>query len=199
MKLNITYQERYSRLELLLRFIFGVFYIALPHAFLLFFLGLWGAILGFIAFIVILFTGRYPESMFIYQVQLLRWRLRLYARLSNLSDGYPAFGLESTDEYTSLEVSYPERISRGLTLVRLFFGIFYVSLPHGFILFFRVLWGIILSIYAFISVLFTAKFPKGAHTFLVETIRWNYRVLLYMGNMTDVYPPFSGKETANDQ
>ena len=80
-----------------------------------------------------------------------------------------------------------------------FFGIFYVSLPHGFILFFRVLWGIILSIYAFISVLFTAKFPKGAHTFLVETIRWNYRVLLYMGNMTDVYPPFSGKETANDQ
>jgi len=199
MKLNITYQERYSRLELLLRFIFGVFYIALPHAFLLFFLGLWGAILGFIAFIVILFTGRYPESMFIYQVQLLRWRLRLYARLSNLSDGYPAFGLESTDEYTSLEVSYPERISRGLTLVRLFFGIFYVSLPHGFILFFRVLWGIILSIYAFISVLFTAKFHKGAHTFLVETIRWNYRVLLYMGNMTDVYPPFSGKETANDQ
>lgn len=193
MKLSITHQESYSRSELLLRGIFGVLYIVLPHIFLLFFFSLWGTILSLVAFIAIIFTGRYPESMFEYQVNLLRWNLRLTARTSNLADDYPAFGLDGTDKHTSLEVPYPERISRGLTIVRLLFGAFYVILPHGFILYFRILWGAILSIYAFISVLFTAKFPKGAHDFLVGTIRWQYRVSLYMGNMTDTYPPFSSK------
>ena len=193
MKLSITHQESYSRSELLLRGIFGILYIVLPHIFLLFFFSLWGTILSLVAFIAIIFTGRYPESMFEYQVNLLRWNLRLTARTSNLADDYPAFGLDGTDEHTALEIPYPERISRGLTIVRLLFGAFYVILPHGFILYFRILWGVILSIYAFISVLFTAKFPKGAHDFLVGTIRWQYRVSLYMGNMTDIYPPFSSK------
>ena len=193
MKLTITHQESYSRSELLLRGIFDVFYIVLPHIFLLFFYSLWGSILSLVAFIAILFTGRYPESMFEYQVKLLRWNLRLTARTSNLADDYPAFGLDGTDEHTSLEVHYPERISRGLTIVRLLFGVFYVILPHGFILYFRVLWGALLSIYAFLSVLFTGKFPKDAHDFMVGTIRWQYRVSLYLGYMTDTYPPFSSK------
>lgn len=131
--------------------------------------------------------------MFEYQVKLLRWNLRLSARLANLADDYPAFGLDGTDEHTSLEVPYPERISRGLTIVRLLFGVIYVILPHAIFLYFRTLWGVILSIYAFLSVLFKATFPKGAHDFLVGTIRWQYRVNLYMVNMTDAYPPFSSK------
>jgi hypothetical protein len=81
MKLTVTYQERYSRSELLLRSIFGVFYIVMPHFFLLIFMGIWGSILAFIALISILFTGRYPESMFEYQVQLLRWQLRVNSRI----------------------------------------------------------------------------------------------------------------------
>jgi len=60
MTLNITLQEEYSRGELLLRSFFGFIYILLPHAFLLAFFGIWGSILGFIAFWLILFTGRYP-------------------------------------------------------------------------------------------------------------------------------------------
>lgn len=111
MKLTIKNQENYSRGELLLRSIFGPLYITLPHMFLLFFVGICGSILYFIAFLVVVFTGTYPKSFFEFQVQLMRWRLRLNARLLNLSDGYPAFGLSGTDdEYTQLEVPYPERI-----------------------------------------------------------------------------------------
>lgn len=40
------------------------------------------------------------------------------------------------------------------------------------------------------------NFSKVLMPFLVGTLRWNYRVSLYMGNMTDVYPPFSIKEDA---
>ncbi|MDY0198766.1 MAG: DUF4389 domain-containing protein, partial [Tenuifilaceae bacterium] len=137
MKLKVKNQETYSRLELLLRTLFGFLYIILPHYFILFFVGIWGAILRFIAFWVVLFTGKYPKSMFEFQVGLLRWSLRLSARIYNVADGYPAFGINGTDEHTQFEVEYPEKISRGLVLLRFFFGLIYVYIPHGFILMFR--------------------------------------------------------------
>ncbi len=193
MKLSIVHQESYSRLELILRTLFGWIYIILPHFFVLFFIGLWGSILRFIAFWIVLFTGRYPESMFEYQTQLLRWQIRVNARISNLVDDYPSFGLTTTDDNVSLEVPYPERVSRGLLLLRIFFGVIYVIIPHFFILFFRIIWGSILTFLAFFVVLFTKKFPESWHEFLVGTIRWNTRVTLYMWFMTDDYPPFSSK------
>ena len=194
MKLKVRYQESYSRLELLLRSFFGIFYIALPHFFLLFFVSIWGAILGFIAFWVVLFTGKYPKSMFDFQVGLIRWNLRLSARLNNVSDGYPAFGIGGSDEYTQLEVEYPERISRGLVLVRAFFGIFYVYLPHFFILFFR---GIFVGILVFLAwwiVLITGSYPASFHNWVVGQIRWGVRINLYMSYLTDKYPAFTGDE-----
>jgi hypothetical protein len=194
MKLKVKLQESYSRLELLLRTIFGFFYILLPHGFLLFFVGLWGAILQFVAFWIVLFTGKYPKSMFEFQTGLLRWNLRLSARMYNVADGYPSFGIGGTDEYTTLEVEYPERISRMLVLVRLFFGFLYVYLPHLFVLFFR---GIFVGFLVFISwwiVLFTGKFPAEFHNWIVGQIRWNTRISLYMSFMTDTYPAFTGDE-----
>ena len=49
MKLTVVHQESYSRTELILRTLFGAFYIVLPHAFILFFLSIWGGILAFVA------------------------------------------------------------------------------------------------------------------------------------------------------
>lgn len=178
----------------MLRTIFGPLYITLPHVFLLFFVGPWGAILFFVAFLVVVFTGNYPQSFFEFQVQLMRWKLRLNARLFNLSDGYPAFGLLGTDdEYTQFEVPYPEKISRSLVLLRFFFGVFFVGIPHGFLLFFRNLIGIFISIFAWFSVLISGKYPESLHDFMAGNIRWQYRVSLYLGYMTDEYPPFSGR------
>lgn len=190
---DIKHQESYSRGELLLRTFFGWLYILIPHVFLLFFMSLWGAILGFIAFWVVLFTGRYPQSFFEYQVKLIRWNTRVQARVSNLADGYPAFGLDATDESVTVDVEYPERISRGLVLLRAFFGVIYVLIPHAFILFFRLIWTQILVIIGWIVVLFTGNFPASSHEFIVGTLRWQVRVNLYMSFMTDEYPPFSGR------
>ena len=64
MKLTVQHQESYSRGELLLRTFFGWLYIMIPHGFVLLFVALWSAILQFVAFWIILFTGRYPQSMF---------------------------------------------------------------------------------------------------------------------------------------
>jgi len=193
MKLEITQQESYSRGELLARSFFGFLYIGIPHLFVLLFVSLWAAILQFISFWAVLFTGKYPQSFFEFQVGLMRWNLRLSASFGNLVDGYPAFGISSNHNNIVLEVENPESLSRGLLLVRMFFGLIYCIIPHMFILMFRQLWGAILTFIAFWVVLFTGKFPTSSHEFLVENLRWNTRVNLYMGFMTDTYPPFNGK------
>lgn len=198
MKLKVTHQERYSRLELLLRFIFGSIYIYLPHGFLLIFVSIWGFILKVIAFWAILFTGKYPKSLFEFQVGLLRWGLRLNARMFNVSDGYPAFGIKGTDEHTSLEVEYPESVSRGMMLVRFFFGSIYVYIPHYFILFFRAIFVNILWFLAFWIVLFTGNFPESFHNWIVGQMRWTTRIALYMSYMTEKYPAFTGDELSDE-
>jgi len=194
MKLVINHQENYSRGELLLRGLFGLLYIDLPHLFLIFFVGLWSNLITFLSMWIILFTGRYPESFFEFQVGFMRWQVRWMSRFYNLSDGYPAFGVNATDEHTSLDIEYPEQISRGLTLARMFFGAFYVILPHAFLLMFMGMWGALLRLISWWIVLFTGSYPTSFHEFNVGLIRWNLRVGMYMGFMTDQYPPFTGKE-----
>jgi len=141
----------------LLRTLFGWIYIAIPHGFLLIFFGLWSLILTFIAWWVVLFTGVYPRNFFSYQERLIRWAVRLNARLFNLADGYPAFRLNATDDKIVLDIPYPERLGRGHLLLRTFFGFFYCILPHGFILMFRQLATMVLVFLAFWVVLFTGK------------------------------------------
>jgi hypothetical protein len=194
MKLSIQHQERYSRGQLLLRTFFGFIYIGIPHAFLLFFVGIWAAILMFCAWWVVLFTAKYPKGMFNFQVKLYNWQTRLSATLYNLVDGYPAFGVNGKSDKVSLEVEYPEKLSRGLLLLRMFFGFIYVMIPHGFCLFFRAIGTWFVMFLAWWVVLFTGQYPANMHAFVVGLLRWGLRINLYMAFMTDQYPPFTGKE-----
>jgi len=194
MKLSITHQEKYSRGELILRTLFGGIYIALPHFFLLCIVGIWSGILSFVAFWVVLFTGRYPESMFNFQIGYQNWYLRLGASLSNLVDGYPAFFPKGTSEKVKLEVPRPEKVNQGMVLVRLLFGWIYVGIPHGICLIGRFIATGVLMFLAWWAVLFTGRYPERWHAFNVGSYRWITRIGLYLGYFTDTYPPFSGKE-----
>lgn len=190
---DIVHQDKYSRGELLLRTLFGQIYIMIPHGFLLFFMGIGSVVLGFIAWWAVLFTGKYPRSFFDYQVNFLKWNTRVSARILHLSDGYPAFGMEGTDDRITVHVAYPEKLNQGLLILRLFFQGIYVYIPQGFCLFFRAIAMLFVVFIAWWAVLFTGQYPKGMHEFVVGTLRWSTRVNLYASFMTDKYPPFSGK------
>ncbi|MCK5008588.1 MAG: hypothetical protein KAR73_14445, partial [Spirochaetales bacterium] len=131
MTLSITHQDRYSRGQLLLRTIFGFIYILIPHSFLLFFVGIWSAILSFITFWIVLFTANFPESIFNWQVKYMNWNLRVSASISNFVDGYPSFGIKGSSDNAKLDVPRPERVSRGLVILRVLLGTIYVMIPHG--------------------------------------------------------------------
>ncbi|MBN1605122.1 MAG: DUF4389 domain-containing protein [Polyangiaceae bacterium] len=195
MHFDITHQSSYSRAELLLRTFFGWLYIMAPHAFVLMFLAIWSSIVSFIAWWAILFTGRYPQSFFEFNAKMLGWNMRLSASLSNLIDGYPAIGLSASHPAVQVNVPYPQSLSRGLLLLRTFFGFLYVGIPHLICLYGRLIATAFLQFLAWWAVLFTGKYPESWFKFNVGTLRWSLRVNLYMANMTDVYPPFSGLPT----
>jgi len=69
---------------------------AIPHYVVLLFLGIAAWVVVIIAWFVILFTGRYPRSMFDFVVGVLRWSLRVtvYAFLLT-TDRYPPFRLSA--------------------------------------------------------------------------------------------------------
>lgn len=194
MKLHIERQESYSRGELLLRTFFGYFYIIIPHGLALLFVGIWASILNFVAMLSILFTGRYPVSTYEFMVKYLSWSTRVSASIYNLIDGYPAFGLSGSHPAVTLEIPYPENLSRVTLLLKVFFGAIYVLIPHTLVLIFVTIVAVFYSIYAWFAVLFSGQFPQSAHNYLTGTLRWSLRINLYMGYwLTDEYPPFSTK------
>ena len=93
----------------------------------------------------------------------------------------------------TLAIEYPEKLSRGKLLLKVFLGWLYVGIPHGIML---SLYGVASSIVSFIVfwvILFTGKYPKGMFDFEVSYWRWSMRVAAYMNFMRDEYPPFSGE------
>ena len=95
----------------------------------------------------------------------------------------------------TLQVEYPEKLSRGWLLLKVFFGWLYVGIPHVIILwFYGIAVGVVIFI-AFWAILFTGRFPRGMFDFVVGYMRWGIRVTAYWTNLLrDEYPPFSGSE-----
>jgi hypothetical protein len=69
--------------------------LAFPHYVVLFFLGIAASLCVLIAWFAILFTGRYPQSLFDFVMGVQRWALRVAAYAFLLvTDRYPPFSLE---------------------------------------------------------------------------------------------------------
>src|SRR3954469_24417627 len=95
--------------------------LVIPHVIVLFFLTLGFVGASVIAFFAILFTGRYPRGLFEFNVGVLRWwwGVSFYSYDALGTDVHPPFTLRDVPEYPArLEVEYPEKLSRGLVLVK---------------------------------------------------------------------------------
>ena len=196
LKFSLDYPESLSRGTLLLKSFLGWAYVGIPHGIILLLYAVAVNVVAFIAWWAILFTGSYPRGMFDFVVNYTRWTLRVNIYMSYLTDSYPPFNGDGDVEGSPLgfSVDYPERLSRGVLLLRAFLGWLYVGIPHGVIL---CLYGIAVCVVQFIAwwaILFTGKYPEGMFEFVVKFMRWALRVGIYTSYLTDVYPPFNGDE-----
>ena len=195
---EIEHQQEYSRGELLLRTFFGWLYIAIPHGIILWFISLAWCFMAIGAFFLILFSGVTPDWYYDWTIKLQRWSLRVNARLCNMVDGYPEFGLDAKDDKTKFDLEFWQ-ISRGEMLLRFFFGWIYAGIPHCFVLYFRMIGSFFLMIFSFFAVLFTGKYPADWHAFNAGTFRWTARLNLFLFWLYKDYPPFSGKPDAKNE
>ena len=186
----------------------------IPHFVVLLFLWVAFCVVGVIAFFAILFTGRYPRQLFDFNVGVLRWswRVHYYGYSALGTDRYPPFTLADVADYPAhLTVPYPDRLSRGLVLVKWWL----LAIPHYLVLAVLVgggLWlgtragsedtswdngwvaagGLVglLVLIAAIVLLFTGSYPKPLYDLVLGMDRWALRVAAYTALMTDRYPPF---------
>jgi hypothetical protein len=179
----------------------------IPHFIVLVFLWIAFVVVTVIAFFAILFTVRYPRGLFDFNLGVLRWswRVHFYGYSALGTDRYPPFTLgEAADYPATLHIAYPERLSRGLVLVKwwllaiphyliiAFFigGTYYVMGRFETVAYNRAGLIVCLVLFAGIALLFTARYPRGIFDFVLGMDRWVLRVGAYMSLMTDSYPPF---------
>jgi hypothetical protein len=177
----------------------------IPHLIILVFL--WAAlwVTTVVAFFAILFTARYPRSLFDFSVGVIRWTWRVswygYAGLG--TDRYPPFSLADVEYPARLSVPYPERLSRGLVLVKWWL----LAIPHYLVVAVFLGWGygwgwehgrghsypgliILLTFFAAIVLLFRNRYPRSLYELVLGMDRWVARVAVYVLLLRDEYPPF---------
>jgi hypothetical protein len=182
--------------------------LALPHLIVLAFLWAAFVVMTVVAWFAVVITGRYPRSIFDFNVGVLRWswRVSYYSYGALGTDRYPPFSLDAEPDYpATLDVAYPAKQSRLTAFARLvlafpqllIIGVFvgggaywighigawqFTSPWSGLI-------GLLVLVVA-VALLFTGRYPRGLFDLIVGLNRWVLRVVAYAALMTDEYPPF---------
>ena len=173
-------------------------FLAIPHIVVLVFLWIAFAVLTLVAFVVRLFTGRYPRGIFEFNVGVLRWtwRVSYYAFGALATDRYPPFSLADAPEYPArLNMTYPENAGRrGLPLI----GWWILGIPQYVIA--GILTGSsgvhpisvvgVLVLVAMVLLAVGGSYHRGIFDLVMGFNRWAFRATVFATFMTDEYPPF---------
>jgi len=183
-QLTIDYPERLSRLLLFFKWLFVI-----PVAIVAWFYAIGAFVVSIIAFFAILFLGEYPHGLFNFVVGFNRFVLRMTAYFPYLlvdkwwpDDPHPL----------QYEVEYPEKLSRGILLLKLLSLILQVvSNLIGWVSFVI----FIFAIPAWFIILFTGRYPREMYNIAVMLYQWVARVNAWQYLLRDEWSLFGTTQT----
>jgi hypothetical protein len=145
------------------------------------------------AWFAIVFTGRYPEGLFNFNVGVLRFYARMTAYTSLLTDAYPPF---DTGEHPEYPVRVPvatakESYSRVKAAFRIILGIPVMIINYALNLLVQVC-----SLLAWVAIVVTGKQVKGLQDATVLGTAYGTRGCAYFFLLSEDWPPISVQEAA---
>jgi hypothetical protein len=180
---EMDFVERRSRLTTFLRWL-----LAIPHFLFLFAYGIAWYVVAVIAWFALLFTGRWPESLYRFSCNFLRYGARLAGYLYLCVDPYPPFSGAEDDSYP-VRVRFDPPLAR-YSRLKVFFRPLYTIGAYVI----RYALGIILTFVSFISwvvITVTGRQPAPLQEALRFSLSYTVRADALLFLITETYPPLT--------
>ena len=150
-------------------------------------------VVALLAWFALLFTGRYPQGLYNFNLGFLRFTGRAYGFAMLQTEEWPPFGFEEDRGYPIRVDADPplEHYNRAKTAFRLILGIpvlFMVTL-------FQYLYGAA-AVIAWFHIVFMGRTSGGIHNALTAGLAYQLRALAYFLLVTETLPPVSDQEPA---
>lgn len=176
------YVEQRSRLTTFFRLVMIIPQLILGYA-----LGIAIVVTVLISWFALLFTARYPEGLYGFNSDLVRWQARLQSYEYLLTDVYPPFGIGEHPEYP-VRVTFAPRLEH-YSRARVFFrGVLLVVLyPISFV------YSALLTacaVGAWFYIMVKGRQHPGLQTGMVVAMAWSTRFSAYLALLTEHFPPF---------
>jgi hypothetical protein len=180
---TMPWQQRHSRLTTFFRWL-----LVIPGAL---WVSIWSLALIVtvpIAWFALLFTGRYPESLYEFHASFARYVTKVYGYYSLATDQWPGFS-------GSYEDGYPVRLGLGPPLpaydrLKVALRIF-LMIPVLLIAYAMQIVAGVASLIAWFAIVFTAKMPEGIHQMIRLGVSYQQRAIPYYTLMTEDWPTFN--------
>jgi Domain of unknown function (DUF4389) len=183
---EMDYVQRRSRLSTFFRY-----FLALPHFVFALLYTIPFYVVWIVSWFVLLFTARWPQSLYTFTGGYLRYITRLSAYLYLGVDQYPPFNGSEDDTYpVRVHIAPPlDHYSR----LKVFFRMIYAILAYVI----RYALGIVINIVAFLSwivIVITGRQPDTFQDALNFALAYTTRADALLFLLTETYPPFGSSE-----
>jgi hypothetical protein len=162
----------------------------IPVGIVNFFYALWFILLWLVVPFIVLFTGKFPDSIYNFFLGFIRFYTKIALYLFGLTDVYPGFGLDDKGLF-ELHFEKPKKPSRLLAFPILGIAIRCILLIPYFIYEYVLQYGTQWSVFfSWFAVLFKGKYPESLYEFNRDFIRVSTAETLYTSYLTDTYPSY---------
>lgn len=167
--------------------------LVIPHVILLLVYSVAANIVVFLAWFVLVFTGRYPEGMYNFVAGYLRYAARVYAYWLLITDTYPAFDGGEHPEYpVRVQIAPPQE---GYSRLKTFFR-FILIIPVWIVQYAFEIWIFFVAVALWFVAVITGKTSPGLTEAIRFPVSYYVRSYGYIYLLTDRFTPLADTDTS---